>query len=315
MDAVIISEVFRGRAEDLSRALRDWPVQNLLSADADAVTDEFTRQCTMETHPISGEPWRDWINPAKHSDGYVVTIPIENAERAGRFFEYEPNPVQRIGGSEPRTRLTKEGLTFEVSGTEDADQIPRTLRANIEQRNKDVLAGNASLRDLIRPIMERVIADTRKHEAEAEARLNASNIPMRPASSDAPESGDGARHQQSLDDLRPMSSSTEAVTRVSSQAIRLKSIDVVIEVVREYVEDLGKIEEVDIRTLYSGMEFQLTALRHYVERGLSDDEAAQGIIGHLRHVWERLRPLGSAVDKTHKGYVIFMALGELLQKC
>lgn len=313
---MLILDVFRARAEDVARALQAWAIPDLLAADPDEVTERFVRQFAMQTHPITGEAHQRWKTPGKPSDGVVVVLPIDNPQGAQRFFEYEPSTRVGFSGREPPFRVTDEGLTFEVSGNQDAKQLLDIHTANIKQRNQDVEAGNRTLPGLIRPVVLRVIESARSNEERAAAKFLATGIPMlddsseqpRPAP-DRPDDGfTGARET----DSEPVSESSEIVGRVTPQAIRLHNIDIVLAAVRDYIADLTRREEFELAALYSGVEFQLKGLRGYVEKGLGESDAAEGIIAHLRHVWERMKPIAGVLDKTHKAYVIYKALEGLL---
>lgn len=78
-----------------------------------------------------------------------------------------PSRIQRIGGIEPTVRIVPEGVAFVAKSPEQATQIEAVLRANIEQRNADIDAGNRRIVGQVRPLLEQRIEVVRNEEAVA----------------------------------------------------------------------------------------------------------------------------------------------------
>lgn len=294
-------------ASDISR----WPKESLRAVDVEQAAQNYVSRYSLI--PIRYDRTRIEYELLAENDpaaGVRIRIPYEPEGRAAPILELIPSTFLR---PEPAVRESRGFLEFEVrsANVQEITQLVENLLQNLDFRSNDIEQSNGRLYREIHEVVERSTSEFRAETERAEQALRSLPFSRRGASAE-PQTISPPAPTAVPEETPSISPSSEVVGRTTTAAIRVSSIDVVIGVVREYLDELRRHEDFEMAALYSGLEFQLQQLRGYAERGLETEEAAQGVLQHLRHVREKMRPWAQTLDKAHKAYVIFSALGKLL---
>jgi hypothetical protein len=136
----------------------------------DRIVADLVQRFRRPTNLTAGAPDFSFVNPAVPSEGVVVTIPLEHGGQQARdLMDWIPSTIRRIGGEEPRVRVSDRGIEFTVRRRVEADQALEVLQANIAERNRELAGQNSLIEQSIRPVIEQAVLDVRAKEAAAAA--------------------------------------------------------------------------------------------------------------------------------------------------